>query len=221
MLKRIGIIGFFKTLYWNLKLLPFSQAICLPILFSRYVSVYKTRFGSVQFNDKIGFGMLSFGVSYWNFSFKERIFIQIEGKLVINGCNTHYFAGGTSMTIRKNGILEIGDKFSAGRNCRFMISAHSLIGDNIMFSWDNQYMDSDAHPIYNSEGQILNEPKGFVIEDNVWMGCRCTTLKGVRIKEGCIIAANSLMTKSTEWNNSLYAGDRCLKRDIKWKRSVI
>ncbi|MCU9810315.1 DapH/DapD/GlmU-related protein [Paraclostridium sp. AKS81] len=37
-----------------------------------------------------------------------------------------------------------------------------------------------------------------IIEDNVWMGARCIVLRGCKIGEGSVIAANSVVTKDVE-----------------------
>lgn len=44
-----------------------------------------------------------------------------------------------------------------------------------------------------------------IIERDVWIGANATILKGVHIAEGCVIAANAVVTKSTE-PFGIYAG---------------
>ncbi len=39
---------------------------------------------------------------------------------------------------------------------------------------------------------------GITIEDDVWIGSGVRVLDGVTIKKGCVIGANSVVTKSTE-----------------------
>ena len=45
----------------------------------------------------------------------------------------------------------------------------------------------------------------IVVEDGAWIGASCTILPNVTIANGCVIAAGSVVTKSTE-PNGLYAG---------------
>lgn len=40
--------------------------------------------------------------------------------------------------------------------------------------------------------------KGIIIEDDVWIGAGVKVLDGVTIAQGCVIGANSVVTKSTE-----------------------
>ena len=45
-----------------------------------------------------------------------------------------------------------------------------------------------------------------IIEDNVWIGAKSTIVFGRTIKSGCIIGANSIVTKDTE-SNTIVAGN--------------
>jgi len=47
--------------------------------------------------------------------------------------------------------------------------------------------------------------KPIRIEDGCWLGSACTILPGVTIERGCVIAAGSVVTKSTQ-AHGLYAG---------------
>ena len=42
----------------------------------------------------------------------------------------------------------------------------------------------------------MSSKGGIVIGDNVWIGDKCTILSGVSIGDGCIIAANSVVTQN-------------------------
>ena len=47
--------------------------------------------------------------------------------------------------------------------------------------------------------------QNITIEDGVWIGASCTILPNATIANGCVIAAGSVVTQSTE-PNGLYAG---------------
>lgn len=81
-------------------------------------------------------------------------------------------------------------------------------------------MDTDFHKIINDKGQLLNPPKEITIGNHVWIGCKCLLLKGAKIPDGSIIAANSFINKPLEINNSIYIGNlvKPVKSDIIWKR---
>ncbi|WP_081357668.1 acyltransferase [Neomoorella thermoacetica] len=52
-------------------------------------------------------------------------------------------------------------------------------------------------------GESKNLP--VIIGDGCWIGTRAVILPGVKIGEGCIIAAGAVVTKDCE-SNGLYAG---------------
>jgi acetyltransferase-like isoleucine patch superfamily enzyme len=44
------------------------------------------------------------------------------------------------------------------------------------------------------------------IEDNVWIGANCVILGGVRIVNGTVVAAGSVVNKSLDKTDSIYGG---------------
>ena len=44
-------------------------------------------------------------------------------------------------------------------------------------------------------GEVVNPPKEIKIGKHVWIGCRCTILKGSIISDNSIVAAGSLVTR--------------------------
>lgn len=58
----------------------------------------------------------------------------------------------------------------------------------------NHIFDDCSVPIWR---QGLSK-KGIRIEDDVWIGAGVKVLDGVVIRKGCVIGANSVVTKSTE-----------------------
>ena len=67
---------------------------------------------------------------------------------------------------------------------------------------------SNEH-IYNDKSvPIKDKPvitKPIQIEANVWIGAKASILAGVKIKSGCIIGANAVVTKDTE-EDKVYVG---------------
>ena len=80
------------------------------------------------------------------------------------------------MVIAGGGKVVIGDNFHSGIECRMVSQLH-------------KYDDGDAIP-YDTKEYILRD---ITIEDNVWLGDRVMVLGGVRIGEGAIIQAGSVV----------------------------
>lgn len=84
------------------------------------------------------------------------------------------------MTIQGSGNVIIGDNFHSGIECMIITSIHN-------------YDHGDAIPYDNT---IIS--KDVIIEDNVWLGNRVTILPGVKIGEGAIIQAGSVVVRDIE-----------------------
>lgn len=87
------------------------------------------------------------------------------------------------------------------------------IGDNCAVSWDVLIMDTDYHSL---DSKPKSEP--ITIGNHVWIGCRVTILKGVKIGDGAVIAAGSLVNSDVE-PNTLVGGvpARVIKKNINWE----
>ena len=78
-------------------------------------------------------------------------------------------------------------------------------------------MDSDFHNIIDN-GELKQLSLPINIGNNVWIACRSVVLKGVKVADGCVIAANSTITKSVEVNNCLISSKGVIKENISWQR---
>lgn len=110
--------------------------------------------------------------------------------------------------------LEIGNNTNIGDRTEIHAGKSVKIGNNCNISWDCCIMDRDYHK-FNSEVESYGE---VVIEDNVWIGCRSMILKGVRIGEGAVVAAESVVTKDVP-PKTVVGGNpaKVLKEGIYWK----
>lgn len=78
------------------------------------------------------------------------------------------------LDIRGDGSVVIGDNFHCGEDCLIITSDHNYNGSALPY--DKSYIHKDV-----------------VIEENVWMGSRVIVLGGVRIGEGAILQAGSVV----------------------------
>ncbi len=81
------------------------------------------------------------------------------------------------------------------------------IGDNVRIGQFVRVITA-THDIGTSRQRGLVEVDGqsVVIDDGCWVGAGAVILPGVSVARGCVVAANSVVTKSTE-QNGLYAGN--------------
>jgi acetyltransferase-like isoleucine patch superfamily enzyme len=126
------------------------------------------------------------------------------------------FHAGRGVTFWAKNNISIGDNFYIGRHSQ--IECDAIIGNNVIFAnfvalvgrYDHHYQqigrptrlasqirDKD----YDWKGLFLK----VVIEDDVWVGYGTIILSGVKVGQGSIIAAGSVVTKDVE-AFSIYGG---------------
>ncbi|MGH7296944.1 MAG: acyltransferase, partial [Polyangiaceae bacterium] len=113
-----------------------------------------------------------------------------------------------TLEIYEDGTLTIGDHSNIGR-ARIYASRSVAIGRWVYVSDNCAIMDSDLHPMRASlrratseawaQGRFPDVYSGVrsapvSIGDHAWLGFGCAVLKGVRVGEGAIIAAGSIVT---------------------------
>jgi acetyltransferase-like isoleucine patch superfamily enzyme len=81
------------------------------------------------------------------------------------------------------------------------IGNHVRIGHRTSIITSDHRYDDMSVPIHQ-QGLIFGE---VVIEDDVWIGCNATILKGVRIGRGAIIAAGAVVTRDVP-ANAIFGG---------------
>lgn len=206
-----------KTIRFNFKYFPFSTAIKMPVLISRNVFLYKLK-GRVTINGPISTGMIQLGYGKVGISdFKRsRAIWEVYGEVVFNG--TAFIMHGCKLCVLETGQIIFGDNYKMSTECTLISQKKIQIGDNSGISWESLVMDTDFHHIYDETGTLFNHPKEIIIGDKVWVGCQCTILKGAVIPNGCIIAANSMVTKKLVEEKSIFGGNplKVLKSGISW-----
>lgn len=134
-----------------------------------------------------------------------------------------------SLTVqRPDAYIKIGARTQIGSST-LIASKGISIGDDVLMAWGITIMDNDSHSLYWEERSRdviqcgfdhMVYPEDFcrnkdwsnveaspiVIEDKVWIGFGASILKGVKIGEGAVVGANSVVTKDVEpW--TLVAGN--------------
>lgn len=220
MRRLIQIISFInlKTIYFNLKYLPFKKALKFPVLISNNTYLREVS-GRIHFNCQVKFGLVKIG--YGNVGIfdkkKSRTIWEVFGDVTFCGCAT--IGHGSKISVGLEGVLIIGDNFKI--TAETSIIAHNKIqfGNNCLLSWDTLLMDTDFHKIRNINGEIINKPKSIVVGDHVWIGCRSLILKGATIPNNTIIASNSMVNKELFAENFIYGGNpvKCIKEIVSWE----
>lgn len=208
----------FKSLIFNLKYLPFKQAIKFPFLISRKVSLLETK-GEIVIKNNIQTGMIQIGYGQVGIfdKKKSRSIWQVSGKVVFKGKTN--IGHGSKVSVGKLGLLELGNNFNVTAESSIVAHKHIQFGEDCLISWECLIMDTDFHKIYDKEKNTINSPAPIIIGKKVWISCRSLILKGAKIADNTIIGAGSLVSKDISNQSGIYAGSpvKFLKEDITWE----
>lgn len=199
------LISLPKSIYVNLRLLPFKQAIHLPIICRYNVKIISLKGKAILEKSKFGCCQIGFGtVSIFDSAY-ERTILKINGILKIDrGC---FLGTGTRLSIGNKGLLQLGKGFHSTAKLSITCEDVIRISDNVITSWDVLIMDTDWHSTINIvDNRISKCKKPIFIGKNVWLCARAMVLKGSIIPDGCIVGANTVVNKPFEIANTLIAG---------------
>ena len=97
-------------------------------------------------------------------------------------------------------LIEIGDNVFMGQHTIINTTVPVKIGNNVMFGPRVTIMGGDHNISFVGLPMRFVKEGGknipIIIEDDVWIGTNVTILKGVKIGEGAVIGAGSVVTKS-------------------------
>jgi len=95
--------------------------------------------------------------------------------------------------------LSIGNNSRIGFGTIMNGGSDLTIGENVLVS-GYVYIQTSNHLMARSN-RIINQGfdhKPIIIEDDVWIGAHSIILPGVKLGKGCVIGANSVVTRDTE-----------------------
>jgi acetyltransferase-like isoleucine patch superfamily enzyme len=133
--------------------------------------------------------------------------------------NSVYIGSGSRISVGKNGRIKFGVNFCNTAMGTICCVSNVTLGRNVLTSWNTLIMDTDWHSIQDIKTlEIFPKTKPISIGNNVWIGTRAVILKGGRIPDGCIVGANSLITKQFDKNNAIIAGNpaKVLKENVRY-----
>lgn len=128
--------------------------------------------------------------------------VVLGKNVTLNSSNYGYHANMHSpvklMADRENAIIMVGDNTRINGAC---LHAYNRIeiGKNCLIAANVQILDANGHDLsFENPSNRINtcsEGKPVIIEDNVWLGLNAIILAGVRIGQGSVIGANTVVVK--------------------------
>ena len=210
-------VNLWKTLWFNLHYFPLKVALHLPVMVYKrtIVSVAK---GSIVLDASVKTGMVLLGVSGLGLqdAYYSRTIWNVAGRVVIKGKAS--IGRGTKILVAKNGTLTLGNNFRITGRTELICREGITFGEDCLLSWDILMMDTDYHYVIPQNGERRPNQQSITVGNHVWIGCRNTILKGVKIADNTIVAANSTLTKSIAESHCVVAGKgEVVKRGVDWE----
>lgn len=196
-----------RSLWYNLRLLPWRQARRVPILISNR-TVVEALSGRVTLEaDNLRMGMVKIGFTTFQGSDyrRERTRLNIRGTLVFGGeCN---LGTGSSVEVAEEGVLTVGSMFNLGPRSLIVCHKEMTFGTFDRISWDCTLMDTDQHALVDCEGRRVNEDRPIAFGNNVWVGCHTIVTKGVHLADDTTVAAGSCVAGRHDEPMTVLAGN--------------
>ena len=150
-------------------------------------------------------------------NFETSEFFETGDQSYLNNQGTISMADKTTISstfrILNRGKISIGAGTYINPNSVIRIDKGLEIGAGCAISWGVTFMDHDAHKIAGGK-----ESGAIKIGDKVWIGTGVTILKGVKLGDGCVVAAGAVVTRSFP-PKSLIGGipAKLLKEGVEWE----
>ena len=204
-LRRIRIIKYFYLNYFCKEIIRVDNSKIIP---------YKNAVINIEIGARI---YIEIGCNLLKGS-REETRIRLRENAVWGsngGCKVSY---GSTIEILKGALLD--SKYFMVNSNSILIAAKKIsLGQDVMIARNVVIYDSDFHEIYY-EGIKGNRSKDVIIGEHVWIGTNSMILKGVNLKKGCVVAANTIVTENVESENliGIKSEIKCINNQIQWKR---
>ena len=184
---------FFSIVYFNYRMLPFKQAVKLPIW------LYKPKFGKLSGKILLEMpeydikpGIIRIGECIVNIYPNTGCMIDNRGVIIFKGKCT--IGNNSYISVGETGILEFGKDFGSTSSLKLACYHSIRFGNHVLVGWDCLFMDTDFHALTRSNGQKSRGYGSIVIEDEVWLANGCKVFKRSKIPARCVVSSQTLIS---------------------------
>lgn len=120
-----------------------------------------------------------------------------------------------TIEIHRDAEVEIGSAY-INSDAVILAAKKIKLGEECLVSRMVFIFDADHHPIYNEAGEQVNLPRPVVIGNHVWIGLQSVVVRGSKIGDGAVIAANSLVGGKIKAGTMASGNPARSYSEIKW-----
>lgn len=121
-----------------------------------------------------------------------------------------------TIEIHENAEVDIGSAY-INSDAVILAAKKIQLGDECLISRMVFIYDADHHPIVNEQGEQINLPKPVILGNHVWIGLQTVIVRGSKIGDGAMIAANSLVGGKIKAGTMASGNPARSYSEIKWK----
>lgn len=140
------------------------------------------------------------------------VIVHKNGKLILG--NDSWALHDCWIEVGPGQTIDIGDRVTLQLRCSIhgsvRIGEDVLIAPDVFISSGGHIFDKDNSLTIREQDKLYNVTQPVIIERNSWLGIRSWIAPGLRLSEGTVTGANSVITKNTE-KYSVYAGVPAVK----------
>lgn len=138
----------------------------------------------------------------------EGAILEISGNATLN-----YRA---TIELKKNATVSIGSAYI--NSSSVILAANRItIGNDVLIAREVYIYDYDHHALLDDEGNQTNPPRPVEIGDHVWIGLKCTIIRGSRIEDGAVVSAGSLVAGKVRPGTLAVGNPAKSVMEVNWK----
>lgn len=185
-----------KTIVFNYKLLPFKQAVKLPIFMYGNWNLRSLK-GKIIIESDVETGMFKFGHDTAGYFSAAISTFNILNNAVIRISKGVRIGQGVQITMFPNASLILKEKAALNDNVKVICSSKIEIGYCTSVTWECQIMDFNSHYVLDtSSNRVATISKPIVIGDYCWLCNRTTVMPGTVLPNRVIVASGSLLNRN-------------------------
>lgn len=121
-----------------------------------------------------------------------------------------------TIEIKEDAIVTIGSAY-INSDAVILAAKEINIGKEVLISREVFIYDSDHHPLLDDNGNQTNPPRPVTIGDHVWIGLKCTVIRGSKIGDGAVISAGSLVAGKIRSGTMAVGSPARSALEVKWR----